>query len=246
MRVALLSDIHGNLVALEAVLAELNLEQPNQVLSLGDVAATGPQPREVIEQLRSLKIRSVLGNTDEWLLAPKVSESLDDKTRRLTEIDFWCAGRLSPSDQEYLRKFQQTIKLEPGPKTSLLAFHGSPNSNREAIKATMTKEELGSLFEGTEATILAGGHTHEQILRRFQDRFFVNPGSVGLPYVRDGGFHHPPWAEYAIVRSEQGSLGIEFRRAPVDVNAVVKAALESDMPHAEWWIETWKNKLDLW
>lgn len=77
---------------------------------------------------------------------------------------------------------------------------------------------------------MAGGHTHEQFLRRYEDTTLLNPGSVGL---------NPPWAECALISSGTDGMEIELRRRKVFGKAVASAAANSGMPHAEWWAETW-------
>lgn len=88
---------------------------------------------------------------------------------------------------------------------------------------------------------MAGGHTHQQMLRRFCDALIINPGSVGMPIARDASnqVRRPPWSEYVIVDSRSANNAIEFRRVPLDVNAVVRAARASGMPQIEWWAGEW-------
>jgi len=100
---------------------------------------------------------------------------------------------------------------------------------------------LGSLLADNDAAVYAGGHTHAPFVRRYKGAMLLNPGSVGLPYVStDDGIYQPPWAEYAIVDRQAGSLDIALRRVPIDTELVRRAALESDMPHAEWWARGWR------
>lgn len=244
MRIAIISDIHGNLVGLDAVLADLDREEPDQIVCLGDVAATGPQPREVIERLRALGCPVVIGNTDAWLLDPQPEEPANEDTRRILEIDGWCAGRLSASDLDYVRTFQPTLEIPLGDEATLLCFHGSPQSNTDVIGSTTPEDDLEGMLAGFDAAVMAGGHTHVQMLRRYRDAVIVNPGSVGLPFEQarhSDDVRNPAWAEYALVDVAAGNLSIAFRRAPVDVGAVIRAALDSDMPHAEWWAGDWRN-----
>lgn len=91
--------------------------------------------------------------------------------------------------------------------------------------------------------MLAGGHTHTQMLRRYRDMLIVNPGSVGLPFEHTrvaGHTRNPPWAEYAVVSYVDGRLGVDLRRTPVDIRAVVRASLDSKMPHMGWWARDWE------
>ena len=263
MRIALISDIHGNLIAFDIVLADIESAQVDQIICLGDVAADGPQPREVIARLQAIGRPVVLGNTDADLLQPLALVKADDESRRFQDIERWAADQLTAADLAYVRSFQPTIELSlapaladnnepppsllpqgsPGSKgdmTSLLCFHGSPRSNTEVIEATTSESELAAILAGQHATILAGGHTHTQLVRRYRDMLIINPGSVGLPFEQAETARNPAWAEYAILTADNGTLGIELRRVPVDVAAIRRAILASGMPHAEWLAKDWR------
>jgi predicted phosphodiesterase len=243
MYIALISDIHGNLVALEAVLASIQASRIGQIVCLGDVATSGPQPREVIEKLRKMDIPIAMGNMDAWMLDPKPHAYRDEDTRRITEIELWGAEQLAPSDISFLRTFPPRIEVPLSSDVNLLCVHASPRSDSDQILATTPDDELERMLAGCRATVVAGGHTHTQMLRRFRETTVINPGSVGLPIERSsltGEVRSPPWAEYAVVGLEDGKLRIEFRRVPFDVGALVQTARASGMPHAEWWISNWR------
>ncbi len=200
MRTALISDIHGNLASLEAALADIEREGVDLTVCLGDVAATGPQPREVVERLMELSFPTVMGNADEDLHSPISAAKVGEDARRVSDIDRWCAGQLSENHLDYVRTFRETIELNIGSGRGLLCFHGSPRSNTDIILSTTPDRELGGMLSGHTADSMAGGHTHVQMMRRFGNAMFVNPGSVGLPVDGEGDeAHNPPWAEYAIV-----------------------------------------------
>lgn len=241
MRLAIISDIHGNLIALEQVLVDIERRRVDSIVCLGDTAASGPYPHETLERLRALQLPVVMGNTDAWLLEPQASPKDDDDTRRIEEIDHWCAAKLTPADLDYIRTFQPTVAVTIEGGMDLLGFHGSPRSFNEIIVATTPDDELEPMFAGTSAFLLAGGHTHTQMLRRYRHGILINPGSVGLPHETsaDGVVRNPPWAEYAIVESEGGRLSIDLRRVPVERDAVVDALMSSGMPHVTWWAEGW-------
>ncbi len=231
MRIALISDIHGNLVALEAVLTDIKEEHPDQIVCLGDVAAIGPQPREVIAQLKALNCSVVMGNTDVWLLnPPPLHEVTDENSRRVAEIVHWGAEQLSPADLDFLRTFQPTVEMPLGDGASLLCYHGSPHSNTDRIESTTSEDELDRMLAGFNATVMAGGHTHAQMLRRHRDVIVINPGSVSFQLTG-----HIRKAEYGLVSWQDSHLSIELRRVSLDVNAVIQAAHDSGMPHAQWW-----------
>ena len=230
MLVAVISDIHGNLTALEAVLSEIERDSPDRVVCLGDVASTGPQPGETIERLRDLDYPTVMGNTDAGLLRPMSAAKMSEGARRIQEIDRWCAGQLSLPDLDYLRGFGPTLEVSLKHGRALLCFHGSPRSFSDGILSTTPESDLEGMFRGRRATVMAGGHTHEQFVRQYEGMTILNPGSVGL---------NPPWAEYAMISSETGGIKTELRRRAVSGDAVASAAINSGMPHAEWWAETW-------
>lgn len=242
MRVALISDIHGNFVALKAVLGNLRASHVSQIVCLGDVATFGPQPRQVIRQLRDIDIPIAMGNMDAWLLNPKPHAYRDENTRWITEIELWGTEQLTSSDIGYLRTFQPQIEVSQSSDTSLLCVHGSPRSDTDIVLATTPEDELERMLAGCQATVVAGGHTHTQMLRRFREMTVINPGSVGLAIERSSltsEVRNPPWAEYAVVGLEKGELRIEFRRVPYDVGELIRAARKSGMVHAEWWINHW-------
>ncbi|HEU5440176.1 MAG TPA: metallophosphoesterase family protein [Ktedonobacterales bacterium] len=244
MRTAIIADMHGNLVALDAVLAEIRAEGVEQVVCLGDVAATGPQPAQVLARLRELGCPQVMGNADAFLLEPTVTADAQDQQRKIEEIDVWCAGQLSEEDRAFLAGFKPTVSVPLGEGTTLLAYHGSPRSYVEVITAETPDATLAEMFAGHQAQVFAGGHTHVQMLRRHRDTLVVNPGSVGLPMDAvppAEGIMNAVWAEYAVVTVEGGRLEVSLRRTPFDGGALLRAADESGMPHATWWKADWRR-----
>jgi putative phosphoesterase len=242
MRVGLIADIHGNLVALDAVLADLERAQVDHVVCLGDVA-WGPQPRQTVERLRALSYPTIMGNADDALFHLPSETPTDEGARVTLDIARWCDAQLTPADLDYLRTFHPILELSLGAAHTLLCFHGSPRSFHDVIRSTTAEDDLAGMLAGFSATVMAGGHTHEQMLRRYRETIIVNPGSIGLPVERGPGAdqaRNPPWAEYALVSQENGVLRIELRRVPVDVGAIVGAIRESGMPHTELYAQDWR------
>jgi len=246
MRVAILSDIHGNMVALEAALSDIEKRGGgDRILCLGDVASVGPQPRETLQFLRRAKWPCVLGNTDE-VLANSTPESYDDsdatqeEKERMKALDKWTARQIGVADRRFLARFRPMIEAKVPPIT-LLCYHGSPRSNKEGITATTPDEMLSTMIKGRAATLFAGGHTHVQMLRRLEEATVMNPGSVGLPYIRDsnGKFRNPTWAEYAVLAIEGPDLGVELRRAKYDFGELERAVRDSGLPNPDRWLEDW-------
>jgi putative phosphoesterase len=241
MRIGLIADIHGNLIALEAVLAELALESLDQIVCLGDVAALGSQPVEVLSRLRALACPVVMGNTDAWLLASP-SDIVGDRFDRA--ITRWTVSQLSDDLREYVAAFPATREIALDAGRTLLCFHGSPRSFDDVIVPTTPDDALHVMLGETQAAILAGGHTHLQMLRRYNDAHLVNAGSVGLAGVGAATQRnrHVRWAEYAVVESAGERLEISLRRTPLDVGQMVAAAYASGMPEVEWWAGLWERE----
>src|SRR5579883_3001965 len=233
MPVAIISDIHGNLIALDAVLSAIAIRKIQQIICLGDVAATGPQPRVV------------MGNMDDWLLKPKLKKLDDPDRQRLQEMEFWASEQLTSEDRAYLAGFQPTIAYEMENGKHLLAYHGSPRSYREHISPTTPDHELDAALSGYQADIFIGGHSHMQMFRRHRRSLVLNAGSVGLTFDHawpfDDAVRNPPWAEYAIIDTLNGMLNVEFHRVPFDVQAFIQTTLASGMPHAEWAAGEWDS-----
>ena len=245
MRIALIADIHGNLAALEAMLGALARMQPDRVVCLGDVAATGPQPREVLARLRELGCAVVMGNADAELLdSADIATETDEFTANILDITRWGAALLDAEDRAFITSFQPTVEIALGPGLRLLCCHGSPQSFDDIIVATTPDEEIDGMMGGHEATVYAGGHTHVRMLRAWRGREIVNPGSVGLAYrlLPDGSARVPAWVEFALLScSDEGAVDVDFRRVPYDREATVRAMHERGMPHAAWWSADWRD-----
>ena len=242
MKIALISDVHGNHLAFQTVIDQLQSEGIEQIVCLGDVVATGPQPAHCVDLLRKLEIPTVMGNADAWLLDPHRVPDADDVTRVIEEVDLWCRQQLSASDLTFIETFQPTLAVALPDERRLLAFHGSPRSFDELLTATTPDETLAELLPDADVLIMAGGHTHQQLLRRYQDIVLINPGSVGLGYERErssGEARNVGWAEYAVIDIQHTQLSIDLRRLPYDTDKLKALALASGMPQAARWIDGW-------
>jgi putative phosphoesterase len=233
MRVGLISDLHGNAVALRAVLDELRRERLDRIVCLGDVATLGPAPHEVLDRLAELECPCIRGNHDDFLLDAELIHSYTD-TAPVVEAVEQCRQSLSPDELAFVAKFQATFELDLDGIT-LGTFHGSPRSNVENLLSTTANEELEEALGPQRPAVMAGGHTHVQMLRQHRGTLLVNPGSLGLPFeafVNGGPPRVLPYAEYAIVESVRGALEVRLRRLPLE-RALLLASLASwDSPLA--------------
>ena len=239
MRVAFISDIHGNLLALDAVLADLEHDDVDRVVCLGDVCF-GPQVHECLDRVRGLGCPVVLGNWDCWSI-DGFPPADDPVGIMLYEIGAWWAKQLTAQDRAFVRTFEPTLEVHLDNGSSMLCFHGSPHSFSDLIFATTPDEELEQMLAGLDAAVLVGGHTHLQLLRRFGKALIVNPGSVGQPFSQwwPQPIRVAHWAEYGVIDTAGDRLTVDLRRVPYDVGGLLRLFAESEMPHARWWIDSW-------
>lgn len=188
----------------------------------------GPQPAECLERLRRLSCPVVMGNADWFALTGE--PGAEPVTERQVAVQQWTLSQLSDVDREFVRSFRPTVDEPP-----VLGFHGSPGSFDDVILPLTPEDELRRFLVGAEAPILAGGHVHEQFVRRLGPSLFVNPGSVGLSLdpnqPEPDAIRFDPWAAWAVVEVDGDRLSVEFRRAPFDPTAAVEAVEASDQPH---------------
>jgi predicted phosphodiesterase len=236
MRVAVISDIHGNCYALDALLADLRQHPVDHLVCLGDAIQGGAQPGETVARLRELGCPIVMGNADAWLLTGVETSDNETITERQLATRAWCLARLSADDRAFIAAFVPTVELPLEGGRRLLCFHGSPTSFDDLIFPETPQEEVTRLLGPTAPAIWCGGHTHIQWVRRVGPGFYFNPGSAGLVSDR----HQPPdhrrfdtWAEYAVLSSEGDRLALELRRVPYDAAALIATIRASGHPYAE-------------
>jgi putative phosphoesterase len=235
----LISDLHGNPLALDAVVQELERARVDRLVCLGDIAP-GPQPRETVRRLQELECPVVLGNWDEWLVSTVPPLPGPDGPKLQDQARWWSA-QLGAAERDYLESLAPRIELELD-GARVLCVHGSPRSPTEDIYPITPDEELAAMLDDSSADVVAAGHTHVQLVRPHNSTLVVNPGSVGLPFhvwPPNGGVQMSPWAEYAIVTVDDGEIAVDLRRSAYDIDSLHELALANGMPHARWWVECW-------
>ena len=239
MRIALISDIHANLPALNAVLDDIRTQGADQIIFLGDAATLGPYPKETLETLRALDCICIQGNHDAALLDLSRANELQIAAPLHPTIT-WGHSLLTEAEFEFLRSFHPTYQLDLGGMT-MLCFHGSPHSNTDVILSTTSEEIMDGFFAGQSADILAGGHSHIQMMRQRGRQIVINPGSVGYAFVEPFRYRGDtprllPWAEYALVRVEKSGWSAAIHRVPFDAQVVQRAVMASGSPNKDWWL----------
>ena len=213
MRVAALYDVHANLPALEAVLAELDAE----TILVGGDAVLGPMPKQTLALLREWGATFIRGNCDREVVAP--GEGDEVWTRRAR----WAREQLDEDDLAFLRNLPHPLALEVDGLGEVLFCHGSPRSDEEILTAITPPKRLDPILDGVTQDLVVCGHTHAQFDRLVGDRRLVNAGSVGMAYEGEPGV--AAWA----------MLGptVELRRTPYDVETAVALIRETGFPDAD-------------
>jgi len=238
MRIAVISDIHGNLVAFDAVLADLKGEKFDRMVCLGDAIQGGAQPAETAQRLREVGCPVVMGNADAWMLTGVETDGEHPASQELIDVREWSLKQLSEDDKAFIGTFQPTITIPLTETLNLLCAHGTPRSFDEIIVPSTPYDEFYAMIKDYADNIVTGGHTHVQQIKRIGTgrTFYFNPGSVGRAFSHhqpEGQFHYDPWADYAMLSADGERLSLEFRRVPFDVEAVKQIYRTSSRPHAD-------------
>ncbi|MEO8393640.1 MAG: metallophosphoesterase family protein [Chloroflexota bacterium] len=258
MRLALLSDIHGNLAAFEAVLADLEAQGgADNTWFLGDHAAFGPRPAECVQRVKAMidavkddeakkhTVRAIRGNTDRWLVygqrpkwpaakdaeaLPALRDSLRDMSRRLE----WCLDQLSFDEYDFLHKLGGEIDTNVESYGWVIGYHGSPGDDESvALLPDSSDEEAADALLDREGRLGVGGHTHRQMDRTVGSWRVINVGSVGFPFDNNAGK-----AQYGIFTFENGDVQVDLRNIDYDFESVIADSEARGNPATEWLTKT--------
>jgi predicted phosphodiesterase len=216
MRIGFFSDIHGNVLALEAVLEDMRRTGVDAHVCAGDLVAFGPRPREVLQRLNEIEdLMIVRGNTERWLdvvrdrpLGP-YDEKVLDKVRPALA---WTIEKLPDDSITILADLPLSGMME-GDGVAMLVEHASPGSDWVGIQPETEDGRLEEMFHGFEGEGFVCGHTHKPLVRKTGEILVVNDGSVGFPY---DGVPRPSWTLVEV----DGGLTAEIRRVDYDRDAV--------------------------
>jgi putative phosphoesterase len=219
MRVAAISDIHGNLPALEAVLAEVKREEPELMVFCGDVAS-GPMPAETIDLLLTLQgARFVRGNADRGLIEEFDGKPPSDMPGPFSD---WCARQITRRHRDFLASFEDRVVIDGVDGLGRVLFcHATPRNDTDVFMVDSPVERVRTLLAGVDADVVVCGHTHMQFDRMVDRIRVVNAGSVGMPYGTPGAY----WA----------MLGpdVDLRRTDYDREAAARLIRAKDWDTAE-------------
>jgi predicted phosphodiesterase len=215
MRVAVLSDVHGNSVALAAVLAELEREQPDLIVSGGDLT-WGPLPEETFALASSLDARFVRGNADRAVLENVSS----------TEREQWMQAQHTPEMRDFLASFEEYVVVDVDGLGPVRFCHGSPRTDEECVTPETPEARVREFSAGVAERVIVTAHVHIQFDREVAGIRSVNAGSVGLPY------EGRPGAYWALLGPD-----IELRRTEYDLDETIALYRASGQPNVEQIVE---------
>jgi predicted phosphodiesterase len=230
VRIAIVSDIHGNRTAFEAVLSDLEQMSPDLVLHGGDLADSGSSPVEIVDRIRDLGWHGVVGNTDEMLFRPESlkefaqqSPALEPLFAVITDMAAVTREALGDNRLAWLRGLPHLHKQGP-----VALVHATPKSAWRAPAADSSDAELESIFAPLDHAIAVYAHIHHPYIRSAQGRIVANTGSVSLSYDGD------PRASYLLIEDRKPCI----RRVPYDIDKELKNLSASRLPHKDWIAKT--------
>jgi len=230
-RIAVLSDIHGNLPALEAVAAEIRHAKPDAVLIAGDLVMNGPHPNGCVDALRLLESEGALivsGNTDIAVgdfdygsAFPQYQDGVPETVRAAAE---WAHDELGDDQLEWLRRLPSERRMRAADDTLVLVVHASPGSQTRGFDQVLDANVIFERAAMTDARVICVGHTHIPEVRDLGFKVIVNGGSAG--YVFDGD----PTASWAMIDIHEGNVTAEIKRTPFDALSVANAISARGLP----------------
>ncbi|RJX19292.1 MAG: metallophosphoesterase [Desulforudis sp.] len=229
-RIAVISDIHGNLPAFNAVLADIDRIEVNGIYCTGDLVGYGPFPNEVVSLIRERAIPTVLGNYDDGVAFNRMAcgcDYPDPETMAVgsASID-WTKANLSEENRNFLRSLPARKRVSLG-TTDILLVHGSPRALNEYLYEESIPDLLPELKRASHFDVLVAGHTHRPYVWQAESVLVVNPGSVGQP--RDGD----PRAAYALLGTgDKGKVTASIVRVNYDIDRTVQAIKVVGLPES--------------
>lgn len=230
MRIAIFSDIHGNLPALDAVMADITLQaRIDRVYCLGDLVGYAPFPNEVISRIRDASIPTVMGNYDDGTGYDRddcgcAYREPEDRARG-DQSFAWTKAHVTAENNAFLRTLLPEIRFSLG-HTRILLVHGSPRRINEYLYEDRPLGSFQRLAKTANADAIIFGHTHIPYTKLVDGVQFINVGSVGKPKDSD------PRACYALLETTGDGINVRYRRVPYDVARVAAAIRQSGLPSA--------------
>lgn len=228
MKIAFISDIHGNAVALDAVLADVKQKDVDKIYVLGDICYRGPEPKRSLELIQLLDTDVINGNADEWVVRGVRAGEVPDHALELMNTERqWTVGKLDSSDLHYLENLQTQLTVNVD-GIKIAAYHATPDSLFKIVLPNADDETINtSLMKPSDADIYVYAHIHRPYVRYINGKVVMNIGSVGLPF--DGLTK----ASYGLVEINQGNINTSIQRVSYDLEKVIQLYEEVNYPNKD-------------
>lgn len=227
MKTAFISDIHGNALALEAVLEDIEQKNVDEVLVLGDICYRGPEPKRALELVQALDTTVIKGNADEWVVRGiKQGEVPDQVLQKMKIEQEWTVSKLDGKDIQYLAELPTELTYQLTDNIKIFGFHATPDSLFEVVKPDVDDETIETkLMHKSVADMYVYGHIHLPYVRFIKGKCMANLGSVGLPF---DGLNQ---SSYLIVEGENDQFNVSIQRVKYDVDKVIEQLHQNDYPN---------------
>ncbi|HBT39295.1 MAG: metallophosphoesterase family protein [Pseudothermotoga sp.] len=228
MRLAFLGDLHGNSEALKAVLEDIDKKGVDEIFCLGDLVGYGPDPEDVVQEIKKRAIKTIMGNYDDGVGHSRQSCGCSYAPGRETEVGDislnWTIEHTSQEVKDFLKSLPRRLSFEVE-NVKFLLVHGSPLSELlEYVTPHTDPERLQKIAQSTSEDVIVNGHTHIPMVRWVSGKLILNPGSVGRPKDAD------PRASYMIVEVRRGTVQAHIVKVPYDVKKTVEKIVKNNLP----------------
>lgn len=217
MRIAIISDIHSNLTALQAVLADIETQMVGEIIVAGDAINGGASAREVLDIIYQRELRMVVGNHEQYVI-DAVDQPPSPEFPPEWGTSYWTAAQLTSVDMDYLRGLPRLVEID-----GIAIMHASPHDLWRGFYVDTTDEEIIEHWDFLSEQYRVTAHTHKPLTAPWRGKMFINPGSVGMPL--DGN----PMASYVVLSKLDGRFIIQHRRVAYDIAETIQAAEQSGL-----------------
>lgn len=232
MKIGVISDIHGNVIALNRVLERLEKEKIDQLLCLGDVIGIGPYPNECVEKLIEWKEKLVIvqGNHEGYFLRG-LPETIHDDKRKFSAEEIahheWVWSTLSETSVQFIKQMEMSKVIEvEGKKIYITHYPMKLEGGYQRHMYHPSTEEYEELFQGVNADVYLLGHTHAEVVNHKTEKWYINPGSLGCAGSRN-------YATFGVIETTKGKINYRQMAETYDLDRVIESIQKINYPHAE-------------
>lgn len=223
MKIAVLSDIHGNLIALNAVLSDINKLGINKFIIAGDHIIDCPHHNEVLEKVRNLNGYVIKGNREKYIINYHKGVHKEWSKHKQMEATVWTYNTMDEDNLKYIDQLPEQLNISLPQMDAIRVVHGSPFGISEPLFPDKHPERIESVLKGIKESVLICGHTHESWSKAVHNKLIVNPGSVGVPFNKN------KYAEYAVLTWEDNQWIVSHHQVKYDLKELEQTFYEGGL-----------------